>query len=181
MLGQSQLALATQAGRMVVDAAAAEQWLGETREQLTGQATGDTRLLRTALAVRWAGRLADLLKQDPDAEAVLKALVQDIQAAPPAGGPSGPNHGVSANGVVSTQPAGLELPGALATRSELAYSAGLAGDAAGARDQFAELLPVATRVLGPEHPDTLATRASLAYWTGQAGNAAGARDQFAAL
>jgi hypothetical protein len=45
---------------------------------------------------------------------------------------------------------------------------GAAGDAAGARDQFAALLPIRERVLGPEHPDTLTTRASLAYWTGQA-------------
>jgi hypothetical protein len=188
MLGESQLALATQAGRVVVDAAAtdrweaaerryaevlgrgdteqtrlAEQWLDETRERLTGKAGADTELLRTALAARWAGRLADLLKENPDAEADLKALVQDIQAAPPTGKLSVPNHAVSANGAVSTHSTGLEHPGALATRSELAYSAGLAGDAAGARDQFAALLPVAVRVLGPEHPDTLAARASLAY------------------
>ena len=42
------------------------------------------------------------------------------------------------------------------------------GDAAGARDQFAELLPIRERVLGPEHPDTLTTRRNLASWTGQA-------------
>ena len=40
-----------------------------------------------------------------------------------------------------------------------------AGDAAAARDLFAELLPVRKRVSGPEHPDTLTTRRSLAYWT----------------
>jgi hypothetical protein len=44
----------------------------------------------------------------------------------------------------------------------------MAGDAAGARDQFATLLPVIERVLGAEHPDTRDTRGSLAYWTGQA-------------
>ena len=54
-------------------------------------------------------------------------------------------------------------------------------DAAGARDQFAALLPVFERVLGPEHPDTLYIRHSLARWTGQAGDPASARDQFAAL
>jgi len=43
---------------------------------------------------------------------------------------------------------------------------GEAGDAAGARDQLAALLPIRERVLGPEHPGTLNTRASLAYWTG---------------
>ena len=65
--------------------------------------------------------------------------------------------------------------------AELAGWTGEAGDAAGARDQFAALLPVRERVLGAEHPDTLATRSNLAYWTGEAGDAAGARDQFAAL
>ena len=54
---------------------------------------------------------------------------------------------------------GPEHPDTLATRSHLARWTGEAGDAAGARDQFAALLPVRERVLGPEHPDTLATRA----------------------
>ena len=69
----------------------------------------------------------------------------------------------------------------LAARSELARWTGEAGDAAGARDQFAALLPVEERVLGPEHPLTLTTRDDLAEWTGRIGDAAGARDQFAAL
>ena len=212
MLAESQLALAALAGRVVVDAAAtdgwetaergyatvlgrgdatqtrlAERWLAETRQQLTDQAgAGNTELLRTALAVRWAGRLADLLKDNPNAEAALQALVQDVQATLTEGKPSVPNRAVanravSANGDAGTHSADPEHPGALITRSELAYSVGQAGDAAGARDEFAALLPVAERVLGPEHPDTLAARASLAYWTGQAGDPASARDQFAAL
>ena len=69
----------------------------------------------------------------------------------------------------------------LATRHDLACWTGEAGDAAGARDQFAALLPIRERVLGPEHPETLTTRHNLAHWTGEAGDAAGARDQFAAL
>ena len=76
---------------------------------------------------------------------------------------------------------GAEHPDTLAARAELARCTGKAGDAAGARDQFAALLPVYERVLGPEHPDTLAARSNLARWTGKAGDAAGARDQFAAL
>ena len=67
---------------------------------------------------------------------------------------------------------GAEHPDTLSTRANLAYWTGRAGDAAGARDQFAALLPIRERVLGPEHPDTLTTRANLAYWTGQAGDAA---------
>ena len=112
MLGEGLLALATTAGRTVVDAAAtdrwetaergyakllgqgnarqtqlAEQWLEETREQLTDGAGADMELICTALAARWAGRWADLLEENPDAEADLRALVQEIQAARPAGRP----------------------------------------------------------------------------------------------
>ena len=76
---------------------------------------------------------------------------------------------------------GPEHPATLTARANLARGTGVAGDAAGARDQFAALLPVRARVSGPEHPETLLTRANLALWTGQAGDAAGARDQFAAL
>ena len=47
---------------------------------------------------------------------------------------------------------------------------GEAGDAAGARDQFAALVPVRERVSGAEHPATLTTRASLAHWTRLAQN-----------
>jgi len=47
-----------------------------------------------------------------------------------------------------------------------------AGDAAGARDQFAALLPV-LRVLGPEHPGTLAARHELARWTGETASSPG--------
>ena len=76
---------------------------------------------------------------------------------------------------------GPEHPGTLNARHDLARWTGWAGDAAGARDQFAALLPVHERILGPEHPETLTTRHDLAIWTGEAGDAAGARDQFAAL
>jgi hypothetical protein len=69
----------------------------------------------------------------------------------------------------------------LAVRNQVAIWTGMAGDAAGARDQFAALLPVLERVQGAEDPDTLSARANLATWTGNAGDAAGARDQLAAL
>ena len=76
---------------------------------------------------------------------------------------------------------GPEHPDALTARHELAVLTGQAGNAAGARDQLAALLPISERVQGPEHPETLAARHELASWTGQAGDAAGARDQSAAL
>jgi hypothetical protein len=138
-------------------------------------------MVRTALAGRWAGRWADLLEEDPDAEAELRALVQEAQAALPAGQVSVSGQAASADGDASSYAAGPDHPGALATRSELAYSAGQAGDAVAARDQFAVLLPIRERMYGPDHPDTLAVREELAYWTGCAGAAAAARDQFATL
>ena len=55
-------------------------------------------------------------------------------------------------------------------RDNLARWTGEAGDAAGARDQFAALVPVRERVSGAEHPDTLTARASLAHWTRLAQN-----------
>jgi hypothetical protein len=76
---------------------------------------------------------------------------------------------------------GAQHPDTLAVRAQLARWTGEAGDAAGARDQCAALLPISERVLGPEHPDTLTTWHNLAYNTGLAGDPARARDQLAAL
>ena len=76
---------------------------------------------------------------------------------------------------------GPEHEATLAARSNLAFWTGEAGDAAGARDQFAVLLPIEERVLGAEHPATQAACANLAFWTARAGDAPGARDQLAAL
>ena len=66
---------------------------------------------------------------------------------------------------------GPEHPDTLTARADLAHWTGQAGDAAGARDQFAALLPVRERVLGPAHPSTLSTRADLTYWSGKARDA----------
>jgi hypothetical protein len=77
---------------------------------------------------------------------------------------------------------GPEHPDTLVARANLGHWTGAAGDAAGARNQFAALLPVEKRVLGPEHPRTLADGGGgLARWTGEAGDAAGARGQLAVL
>ena len=71
---------------------------------------------------------------------------------------------------------GNRSPGpALAADGSLATWTGEAGDAAGARDPFAALLPVHVGGTGPRHPDTLAARAQLARWTWMAGDAAEAR------
>ena len=63
---------------------------------------------------------------------------------------------------------GPEHPETLAARDNLAYWTGEAGDAPGARDQYAALLPIRERVSGPDHPGTLAARDNLAHWTKQA-------------
>ena len=76
---------------------------------------------------------------------------------------------------------GPEHPNTLTACANLAYWTGEAGDAAGARDQFAVLLPIQERVMGSEHPRALADRGGLAIWTGAAGDAAGARDQLTVL
>jgi len=76
---------------------------------------------------------------------------------------------------------GPEHEKTLAARSNLTYQTGEAGDAARARDQYAELLPTLERVQGPEHPDTLAARSNLADWTGETGGKVQARDQLADL
>jgi hypothetical protein len=89
--------------------------------------------------------------------------------------------GLIADAQTDSDAYGPEHPDTLTARHSLAYWTGRAGDAAGARDQLAALLPIRERVLGPEHPDTLDTRNQLAAWTGRTGDAAGARDQLAVL
>ena len=68
---------------------------------------------------------------------------------------------------------GPEHPDTLAARGNLARWTGEAGDSAGARDQFAALLPVRERVLGAEHPVTLTTApdspTGLGRWTAAVG------------
>ncbi|MFI9248287.1 FxSxx-COOH system tetratricopeptide repeat protein [Streptomyces sp. NPDC053086] len=76
---------------------------------------------------------------------------------------------------------GLDHPDTFATRYNMAYSRGEAGDAAGAAAVVTGLLADQVRVLGPDHPDTLATRHNLARWRGEAGDAAGAATAFAEL
>jgi hypothetical protein len=73
---------------------------------------------------------------------------------------------------------GAEHPRTLTARHNVAHWTGMAGDAAAARDQLAQLLLVRARVSGPEHPATLSDRLALARWTG---DAAAARDQVAQL
>ena len=73
---------------------------------------------------------------------------------------------------------GPEHPDTLNVRANIAYFTGAAGDAAGARQAYQDLLPVCERVFGPEHPNTLTVRARIAQWAGAAGDAAGARQAY---
>ena len=65
---------------------------------------------------------------------------------------------------------GAGHPATLTARANLAHYTGAAGDAAGARDQYAALVPVRERVSGAGHPETLIARASLAHWARLAQN-----------
>ena len=64
---------------------AAEGWLAQTREQLAMAGDAELERARQALAERWAARFADLLDEDPGAEAELRALVEEVAARLPAG------------------------------------------------------------------------------------------------
>ncbi len=74
----------------------AERWLDQTHEQLTGAPDGDLESARAAQAQRWESRFADLLDEDPGAEADLRALVQEIAAQLPSATVAAAGHAVAA-------------------------------------------------------------------------------------
>jgi hypothetical protein len=121
MLAEALVALAALAGNTVVAAATTDAWeaarhkfarllgrgdpkqeqlaqgrLEETHKLLTGPEGADVEQIRAAQAQRWAGRLADLLEEDPGIEADLRAVVQEVQALLPAGMVSAADHAVAA-------------------------------------------------------------------------------------
>ena len=131
MLAEGLMALASLAGNTVVAAATTDAWgaarrkfaqllgrgnsrqtelaqqrLAETHDQLSGTADAELEQARVALAERWAGRLADLLEEDPGIEADLRALVQEIQAQLPAGMVSAADHAVAAGRDVNVTASG---------------------------------------------------------------------------
>jgi len=73
-----------------------ERRLEATRSQLAAVSADGLEQMRADLAGQWALRLADLLEEDPGAEAELRALVAQIQAALPAGTASAADHAVAA-------------------------------------------------------------------------------------
>jgi hypothetical protein len=85
----------------------AEQRLEQTHQQLTAAAGGaDLEQARAAQAQRWEGRFADLLEEDPDIEADLRALVEEIRALLPAGVVSAADHSVAAGRDVNISASG---------------------------------------------------------------------------
>ena len=74
----------------------AEQWLEQTRQQLTTAAGPGLEQAREAQAQRRAARFADLLDEDPDVAAELRALVEDVAAQLPATAVSAADHSVAA-------------------------------------------------------------------------------------
>ena len=84
----------------------AEQWLAQTHEQLSTAASGELERARESAAERWAGRFADLLDEDPGAEAELRALVEEVVAQLPAGAVSAADHSVAAGRDVSVTASG---------------------------------------------------------------------------
>jgi hypothetical protein len=74
---------------------AAERRLEETHEQLAKATGADLERTRAAVEAQWVTRLADLLEDDPGVEADLRALVQEIQAALPAGFVSAKDHSLA--------------------------------------------------------------------------------------
>ncbi len=78
-----------------------ERRLEATRSQLVAAAPADLERAQADLAGRWALRLSDLLEENPDAEAELRALVEEIQALLPSGAVSAAGHSVAAGGDVN--------------------------------------------------------------------------------
>jgi len=115
------IALAALAGNTVVAAATTDAWeavrqkfarllgrgdekkeqladtrLAETRQQLAGASGQELERALAELGRLWQVRLADLLEEDPGAEADLRALVEEVRALLPAGPVSAADHAVAA-------------------------------------------------------------------------------------
>lgn len=115
------MALAALAGNTVVAAAAADAWeavrqkfarllgrgdprkeqladqrLEDTRQRLTGISGQELARAQAELGKLWQVRLADLLEEDPGAEAELQALVEEVRAQLPPGLVSAADHAVAA-------------------------------------------------------------------------------------
>ena len=100
----------------------AEKRLDQARAELAAVASSDLDRVRTIQVAAWTTRLADLLEEHPDAEADLRALVDEIQSALPSVAVSAVDHSIAAGGTVGISASGggfsvgvlhgnVELPG----------------------------------------------------------------------
>jgi hypothetical protein len=144
MLVEELSALAALAGQAVVAAAVTDAWgaakrgfarllsrgdpdqtkvverrLEEARDQLTGSPGTDLEKIRATLAAQWSTRVADLLEENPDAEADLRTLIEEIQAALPAGMVSAADHAIAAGRDVNIKDIKADRGG---------FAAGIVGD-----------------------------------------------------
>jgi hypothetical protein len=83
----------------------------ETRKQLTTAAGADLERVRAALEAQWATRLTDLLDEDPDVEAELRSLVEEIRAQLSAGVVSAADHSLAAGRDVNISASGGGVAG----------------------------------------------------------------------
>ena len=81
---------------------ATERRLEATRSQLAAASPAGLEQVQADLASQWALRLEDLLEEDPDAEAALRALVEEIRVMLP-GAVSAAGHSVAAGGDVNVR------------------------------------------------------------------------------
>jgi len=79
-----------------------EQRLTETHEQLIGAAGASRESARATLAAEWGTLLTDLLEEDPAIEADLRALVEEMDVAPPTGAESSAGRAVAARRDLNT-------------------------------------------------------------------------------
>jgi hypothetical protein len=74
----------------------AEARLAETRQQLAGISGQELEKARADLEQVWQLRMKDLLEEDPEVEAGLRSLVEEIRAQLPAGTVTAIDHAVAA-------------------------------------------------------------------------------------
>ena len=73
----------------------AERWLTQTHEQLAA-AGAELEPVQQAQAERWTDRFADLLDEDPELEAQLRALANEVHAQLPVTAVAAADHSVAA-------------------------------------------------------------------------------------
>lgn len=71
--------------------------LDQTQAELAAATSADLDLVQTAQVATWTTRLADLLEEHPDAEADLRALVDEVRSALPSGAVSATGHAKAAS------------------------------------------------------------------------------------